>query len=380
VSSPQSSPRSSSRSPDILVVGAGIIGCAVAFELAERGASVSVIDDRPIGMGATRASAGVLAPYIEARDGGPLVDLTKRSLDLYDGFVARLSAAARPQVRYHRTGTLDVALTEAALARLADAADQLATQGVDARLLSANAVRVEVPHVTANALGGLSIPVHGFVSAAGLTRALADEATRHGVRIEQGCRIGRIASTGDDVSVETDRGKLAAARVVLAAGAWSAQIEVEGALPAPVRPIRGQLLQLAARGPALPQVMWGERCYLVPWDDGTLLVGATVEDVGFDEGATASGVGGLLEAAQELVPTISQMGFVEARAGLRPATADHLPIIGPSVAVPGLVYATGHYRNGILLAPLTAMLAADVILDGGADPLLALTRPARFGL
>jgi glycine/D-amino acid oxidase-like deaminating enzyme len=168
--------------------------------------------------------------------------------------------------------------------------------------------------------------------------------------------------------------------VVVAAGSWSGGIEVDGgAGSVPVRPVRGQLLQLGWQGTPLAGVVWGERCYLVPWDDRTLLVGATVEDAGFDERTTAAGVRELLEAACALVPHAATASFLGARAGLRPASGDDLPIIGRSVRLPNLMYATGHYRNGVLLAPLTARLVADAMLEGREDPLLELTRPQRFG-
>jgi glycine/D-amino acid oxidase-like deaminating enzyme len=137
------------------------------------------------------------------------------------------------------------------------------------------------------------------------------------------------------------------------------------------------LLRLSWTGPPITRVLWGEHCYVVPWEDGTLLVGATVEDVGFDERTTVEGVRGLLAASCSLLPGAGDATFIEARAGLRPATASGLPIIGRSAEHPALVYATGHYRNGILLAPLTALLVADLIVDGRADPALELTRPGQ---
>src|SRR5262249_2691741 len=151
------------------------------------------------------------------------------------------------------------------------------------------------------------------------------------------------------IVVETDRGTLDADAVVLAAGCWSGSISIDGvATQVPVRPVRGQLLCLSWNGPRLRRVLWTSRCYFVPWDDGTLLVGATEEHTGFDERATVAGVRDLLDAACEVAPHAWTAGFVGARAGLRPGTADDLPIIGPSAVVPNLTYATGHYRNGVL--------------------------------
>ena len=366
---------------DIVVVGAGIIGCAVARELARRGASVQIVDDRPAGMGATQASAGVLAPYIEAHEGHPLLALTVRSLDLYDDFIAQLGSHGASTLRYRRSGTLEIALDADGLHRLETAAASLRGKGVHARLLDASGARSEEPHLSEAVVGGLMIPSHGYVSAADLTRALTTAARRHGAQLIEHGRVRRIVSTGGDLRVETDRGSLAGNGVVLAAGSWSGQIVVEGVeARLPVRPVRGQLLQLAWNGPTLGRVVWSERCYLVPWDDGTLLVGATVEEAGFDERTTTAGVRDLIEAAAEVVPHTWTAGFTAARAGLRPATPDEIPIIGPSGIVPNLVYATGHYRNGILLAPLTAQLVADVMLESEIDPILEGTSPRRFGL
>ena len=369
------------RPQDVIVVGAGIIGCAVAYELARRGVSVQVVDQRSTGMGATQASAGILAPYIEAAEAGPLLDLTVRSLRLFDDFVTRLSADSGMAIPYQRTGTLQVALTADAMAELTANAAGLATRHVAASLLDSQSVHEAEPHLGGDVVGGLLVPCHGFVAAGELTRALVAGARLHGTQIVEGSTVRRVAAGGSDVLVETDRGSFSAATVVLAAGSWSSQVEIAGAsIRPPVHPIRGQLLRLAWMGPQVARTVWGDRCYLVPWDDGTLLVGATVEDVGYDEHTTVDGVRQLMDAACELLPRARAAGFLGARAGLRPATRDELPIIGPSQVVPGLMYATGHYRNGVLLAPLTAELVADAVLDDRSDPLLAAVSPQRFGV
>lgn len=332
-----------------MVVGAGVIGCAVAFELARRGASVEVIDDRPVGMGATQASAGVLAPFIEARDGGPLLDLTARSLYLYDEFVGRLTEVTGLPVTYRRSGTLDVAFSDESLRSLTATGEALAARAIAAEWLDAAAVRAREPQLSEEILGGLIIPTHGYVVAAELTRTLAAGARRHGAHFLEPGRVRRISRSGGDLHVETDRGSLTGHAVVVAAGSWAGQIDIEGARArVPVKPIRGQLLQLAWSGPLLGRVIWGERCYLVPWDDRTVLVGATVEDAGFDERTTVAGVRDLIDAVCELVPHAWTASLTSAKVGLRPGTPDHLPIIGASTVIPKVMYATGHYRNGIL--------------------------------
>jgi glycine oxidase len=228
--------------------------------------------------------------------------------------------------------------------------------------------------------GALLAPMHGYVAVTGLVEGLAWAALRHGAEVESGHPIRAIDRSDNGWTLTADDGaSWTADWVVVAAGSWTGEIS---GLPRPVpavRPIRGQLVRLKWRNAPLRYVLWGNDCYVVPWQDGTLLVGATVEDVGFDARATAAGVGDLLDAVCDLLPGAWGATFLEARAGLRPATDDGLPVIGSSPAAPRLVYATGHYRNGVLLAPLTAALVADLIVDGRQDAALAITAPRRSG-
>ena len=369
-----------SRPSNIIVIGAGVVGCAVACELARRGASVRMLDDRPPGMGATQASAGMLAPFTESKDRlDAFLELAVRSLDLYDGFVASVTSAAGATIGYQRTGTLEVATSREHMADLEDLAGRLKGRGVALRLLDARAARAEEPHLSADVAGGLFIEPHGFVNAAELTRALAQAARCHGAVAIDGARARRISRGPGGIVVETTAGgPFSADAVVLAAGSWSAQLEIEGVARPPVRPVRGQLLHLAWRGTNLRRVLWGERCYMVPWPDGTLLVGATMEEVGFDERTTVAGVQGLLDAACALVPGAAAAGVLSARVGLRPGSPDAMPIVGPSRVMDGLFYATGHFRNGVLLAPVTAQLVADAMLSGRIDPALEAIGPQRF--
>jgi len=181
------------------------------------------------------------------------------------------------------------------------------------------------------------------------------------------------------VVVQTPSGPSHFDRVVLAAGSWAGQVTVDGLEAVGVKPVRGQLLHLAwPTAQPLRHVLWGTDCYIVPWLNGRVLVGATVEDAGFDERATAAGVRDLLEAGCALVPHLWQASFAEVRVGLRPASPDGMPIVGRSTAVPGLVYATGHYRNGVLLAPLTAAIVKDLVLNDSSEAPAEIS-PARLG-
>jgi glycine oxidase len=364
---------------DVAVIGAGVIGEAITYELVARGASVTLLDCRGAGLGSTQAAAGMLVPYLEGF-GRPLLPLATRSLEMYDAFVDRVSHDAGIAVGYRRTGSLQVVTADESLDELQRIAADARGAGLDCELLDAQTACDAEPQLTPEISGALLIKTHGFVVTGELSGALAAAAIKRGARVRVPARVRRIDHRGEHVTVHLDNdAALTAQHVVLAAGSWSGQIDIDGVAPLPIRPIRGQLLQLASDGPALNRIVWGPRCYLVPASAGSILVGATVEDAGFDERTTVAGVRDLLDAACDLVPHLWQATFVGARVGLRPATVDEMPIIGRSAKVPGLVYATGHYRNGVLLAPLTARVVADLVLDNREDPLLMAAAPQRLG-
>jgi len=362
----------------VIVVGAGVVGCAIAYELAARGAQVRVVDSRGSGRGATRASAGILAPYIEGHSAA-LLRLGVCSLDQYDGFLARVTRDAGRSVEYRRTGTLQVALDDAEAEGLLNRSRALEDAGVAHTFFESDAVRRLEPHLTDAVRTGLLIQQHGYVAAAALVSALVDAASSRGATFST-AQVQVIDDDRGALRVVTSEGAVAAESVVIAAGSWSGTVSVPPAPPAPVKPVRGQLLHLRLPQTALSSVVWGTGCYLVPWQDGSMLVGATVEDAGFDENVTVDGIRRLIESGERLVPALRSAAFVDARAGLRPAAVDELPIIGASSSRRGVYYATAHYRNGVLLAPLTAMLMADLVIDGRERPELELVRPDRFGL
>jgi len=342
---------------DVVVVGAGIIGCAVAREVARRGAKTVVLEARAIGAGATQASAGVLAPFIEAPSDGPLHALTVESLSLYDEFVASVARDAHVAVEYRRCGTLEVAHDPAAIEHLKNLAHWVASKGLEVRWLTPTEVNHLEPALGTTS-GGLLVPSHGYVHATSLTNALAESARRHGAEVRTGTHVDSISAINREAEVRAGSDVYRATMVVLAAGSWSSTLAPD----ADVSPVRGQLLRVRWDRPQIQRIVWSERCYLVPWTDGTLLIGATVEHVGFDERVTGGGVQSLLNAASEVLPAIGNATFIDARVGLRPATTSGLPLIARSTRFPALVYATGHFRNGILLAPLTAKRVADLLL------------------
>jgi glycine oxidase len=364
---------------DVAIVGAGIIGEAVAYELAVRGASVTLLDARGAGLGSTQAAAGMLVPFIEGF-GRPLLPLAARSLEMYDAFVELLVRDTGIDVGYRRTGSLQVAIEDESIDELNALATRANAAGVKCEMLDARQTLDAEPHLTPDVKAGLLIPQHGFVVAIDLSGALCAAAIKHGARVMVPARVRRIAQCGGGMTIELDSGdRVTSRQVVVAAGCWTGAITIDGIPDLPVRPVRGQLLQLAWPGAPLKRIAWGPRCYIVPSGPHSVLVGATVEDAGFDERTTVAGVRDLLDAACDLMPHVWQASFTAARVGLRPATPDEMPVIGRSTRNPGVVFATGHFRNGILLAPFTAKAVADLVLDNREDPLLAATSPQRFG-
>ena len=338
------------------------------------------MDARAPGQGATRASAGVLAPYIEGHEDSPLRSLGRRSLDLYDQFIARVRAASGQDVVYQRNGTFEAGFTDKEVDHLRRTASALHRDGVEAHWIPPARFAQHEPQISTAALGALLIPIHGFAGVATLTEALQIAAEKNGATFtsETGAILihpitaGRVGVTTSAAEWDTDK-------VVLAAGSWSSKITVEGADAVPVTPIRGQLLQVQHEPGALRHSIWGSAGYLVPWPDGSVLVGATAEDVGFDERSTEEGVNKLKAAAATLVPALAQAPITSIRVGLRPKGIDDLPMIGPSSVVPGLIYSTAHYRNGVLLAPLTAQLVKELVFDRASDQALVALAPGRHG-
>ena len=346
----------------IAVVGGGIIGCAVAFELARRGADVTLFEAAEIGSGATQASAGILAPYTEAHAGGRLFDLTVRGLSVYDDFVATVRMRSAVPFEYRRDGTIEVAEDDGRAEELR------ARVGEGLRWLDSAALRQLVPEVMPAAVGGLSCPLHGHIAVGAFVHALVDAAQGCGARLEKGVRVEQIAGGRESVAVRVAGAERRFDRLILSAGAWTPELDPTDGLRQRIRPIRGQLLRLSARGVSIGPVLWSRSCYLVPWQDGTVLVGATSEDAGFEVRATVEGVRDLLVAATALVPALASATFTGVRVGLRPAASNGMPVLGPSPRDPRIIYAAGHYRNGVLLAPLTARLIADHVFTNAVDP------------
>lgn len=364
--------------PDVIVIGAGLIGCAIAHSLARTGRSVVVIDANTPGSGASQASAGMLCPHIEGAHDPVLQQLGAASLSRYDGFIARVTRDSDLEVPYVREGTLQVADTDEQAARLQDIARDLHGRGICCHFLDGPDAVLEAEPLAAPHRAGLLIEAHGAVRIRDLVEALRVGATHHGARFLQSERVEQVTPHCSGLAVRTHANTFDARHTVVTAGAWSLQLPVVNHPPIPTHPVRGQLLRLQVPGANVRRVLWSGHCYMVPWGE-ELLVGATMEEAGFDARATVAGVTHLCTAAQAVIPELAHATFSEVRVGLRPGSPDGLPIIGVSSHAPGLIYATGHFRNGALLAPLTADVITDLVRDDAAAVPSAM-HASRFNL
>jgi glycine oxidase len=351
---------------DVVVVGGGIIGAAIAWRLSAAGASVTVVDPAP-GSGATRTAAGMLAPVTELHYGEErLLRLNLASARRYPDFVDAVQAATGLDVDYRQTGTVVAAWDAADLAALRDLAELHHSLGLNSSMLTARELRELEPSLAAGLPGGLLAGDDHAVNPRRLHHALLAGAT-----IEPQAAVSIDAGT---VTL-ADGDVLGCGTVVVAAGARSGQIE--GVPATGLRPVKGQTLRLRADRPVLHHVLRGSvrgvPVYVVPRDGGELVVGATSEEAGYDERPRAGAVHDLLHDAQQILPAILEMELLEVSTGLRPGTPSNAPVIG--AAGPGVVVALGHYRNGVLLAPITADAVTELVLHGRTLPAVA-----EFGL
>lgn len=358
----------------LIIVGGGVIGLAAAREAAGRGLRVTVLERGRLAGGASWAAAGMLSPLDEARGAGPFLDFAMASLRLYGAWAREIEAESGRAIEYRESGKLVVALSESEAKTLRDKAAVAREAGIGVEWIEPRSLRQGVPALAPTVAGGLLIRDDFRVDNRELGRALAECCRERCVDVRESTPVRAIDIRSGRVGGVTlaDGGALEGDAVLVAAGAWSASLEGLPR-PLPVRPIRGQMLAVRPRAPISARVIGSADVYLVPRDDGRLLVGATVEDVGFEEANTAGGTEHLLAGALAVVPELEDAPIVESWSGFRPASADGDPLIGPDPEIRGLFYATGHFRNGILLSPITARVVAALLT--GEEPRLL---PAEF--
>lgn len=374
-------------SVDVCVIGGGIMGLSIAHELVRRGRQVTVLEASGIGeRAATGTAAGMLAPASEADLADPrLTEFALASHELYPQWINDIESESGLETGFDQAGTVWVALHRDHAVLIDRLCEFQRERGLHAEPQTTAQLRAIEPMVSPGAVGGILLHDDWQVDPRKLLTALTTLLRQAGATIEESSPVDcvRPGDAGFEVSVKRDGEQQVyhARQVVLAAGAWTHRIKresIEPQSPLPLRPVKGQVVRLRGNESIIDRVVRTPDVYIVPRSDGELVIGATMDEHGFDDRPTAGGMLDLLREAWRTVPGIYELEFVETTVAFRPALRDHLPSIG-ALEMPGLFIATGHYRNGIELAPITAKLTADLVCDDTADSaLLEALKPDRF--
>jgi glycine oxidase len=361
-----------------IIVGGGIIGLTIARALARRGLrDVTLLEKGQTGAEASWAAGGILAPQVEADREDDFFRLARASRDMYPDFAQALEAESGIDVELDATGTLYLAFTELEEKELQARCQWQRSAGLKVDWWSTDEVLNEEPNLAPNIRGALQLPADWQIENRRLAAALLSANEKLGIEILTGCEVNSLSiEHGRIAGVETSAGRVEAALVIVAAGAWTSLIEPP--CPFKIEPVRGQMICYKSQTGFARHVIYSSNGYLVPRRDGRILAGSTTEAVGFDKRVTKAGIAHIQSMALEIIPALAKLPLADSWAGFRPRAADGLPVIGPWDGIEGLVFATGHYRNGILLAPITGELVAQVVIDAKLPPLLAPFSPNRF--
>jgi glycine oxidase len=368
----------SSRSADVLVIGGGIIGCSIAWRLAQAGMKVTLLDRSEPGGEASAAAGGMLAPLGEVLQPRTFSELCIASRNLYPRFAAEVEECSGHLSGYRSDGSLMVAFDEKLEEELTAIHRSQTAQGYTLHSLTGDQIRDCGSVLSQHIRSGLFIPDDHWIDNERLMKALLIACHRAGVRIESGCAVHKFNTRGthiDGLDAGNDA-RFAAKTYVLAAGCWSGKVAEAFGVYLPMAPCCGQMMEFEVKR-ELPFVVRSGMHYLVPRPGRRLLAGTTSEYAGFDKTVTAKGLLSILEGAVRFAPMLGEARFLRAWAGLRPDTSDHLPILGYGV-LENLIFATGHFRNGILLAPITAEIVSDLIAKGSTSRPVEAYRPTRF--
>ena len=363
--------------PDVIILGGGIIGCALAEELARHGQRVVVIERGAIGAEASSAAAGILSAQMDLAEPGPLFELCQAARRMYPRWVEHLQRRSGVSFGYHVDGILYLAMNsteEHAMERRARWQRKL---GLRIERWSPKEVRRHEPSIDGRVKRGFHFPTEAQIDNVVLMQALAIACRKAGVELQERTSVRRLVIRQQRVcGVETDRGELAAPIIVNCLGSW-APMGGKFPIPLPVEPARGQMLAFTGPPRLFRHAVMSERAYVVQRRDSRLLVGSTVEFAGFEKALTLEGIHGILDGLRHMSSALNQCAFKEAWAGFRPYTPDRLPVLGKT-PIDGLYVATGHFRHGILLAPITAKLICELILTGRPSFDLTPFSPLRF--
>lgn len=363
--------------PDVVIVGGGIIGCAIGFNLAKAGLRPLVLEKAAVAAEASSGGAGLLSAQAHTDEAGPLFDLKLASRALYAPLAEELRERSGTDIELRPLGHVVPACTAEDVARLQGRVAWQAARGLAAKWLPAREARELEPGLLDGLLGAGWFSEDHHLNPTAVTQGLAGAMARLGGRVRVECPVLGLLRDGDRVvGVRTADGPIAADVVVVAAGAWSGEFQASAGIPIPILPAKGQIVVARLPQPALRHVVYGD-VYAIPRATGEHIIGSTVEYVGFDKGVTVEGVAALLADATRLAPALRDAEMVTSYGCLRPASTDGLPLLGSAPSRPGLILATGHFRNGILLAPITGRLIAELIISGRPSIPLDPFRPDR---
>lgn len=364
--------------PDVIIVGGGIIGCAVAFNLAKAGVRPLVLERGEVAGESSGGAAGMLTTQGHTDEPGPLLDLKLASRALYEALAAELLDRTGIDIEHRRLGHLVPAFTEAEDGAIGTRVTWQKARGLPAEKLDARTAREVEPALASEVKGAGWFREDHHVNNTAVTQALAGATMRLGGHVRTGCPVVDLLRDGERViGVRTVEGDIATGTVCLCAGAWTRQFEGAAGLPLPLVPAKGQMVVARLDTPALRHVVYGSEAYAIPRPTGEHIIGSTVEFVGYDKRVTVEGITGILTRMTRLVPALREAVMVATWACLRPAAPDALPVLGPVPGRPGLIVATGHFRNGILLAPITGKVIAELVVTGRSSIPLEPCRPDR---
>ena len=369
------------KSPEILIVGGGVIGLSIAREMHKRGVGrITLVEKGVCGGESSWAAAGMLGPQAEADEGGAFFDMCSASRDLYPELAAELFDETGIDIELDRSGTLYLAFTDDDVSELHERFRWQRKAGLAVEHLSAEAARRAEPSISPDVRGALFFTNDWQVENRKLLAALKRYAEINGIEIIENAKVERlIVEDGHVIGAETSESRIIAGKTVLATGAWTSLIKLELAeMPFEIVPVRGQIIAFRLADRLFEHVIYSRRGYLVPRKDGRILAGSTSEHTGFDKALTESAANRLREMAGEIAPILAGLEITDQWSGLRPFAEDGLPIIGSINGIDDLFIATAHYRNGILLAPLTAKLAAENLVSGMDSEYFTMFGPGRF--
>ena len=371
------------KSPEILIIGGGVIGLSIARELHKKGVwQITIVEKGRCGEESSWAAGGMLGPQAEADESGAFFDICSASRDLYPDLAAELLDETGIDIELDRSGTLYLAFTDEDVREIRERYEWQRKAGLAVERLSADESRRAEPFVSPNVREALFFPNDWQVENRKLCAALRRYAELNGIEIRENTHVERlIVKNGIVTGVETQTDRITADTTILTTGAWTSLIKVGLAqMPVKIEPVRGQMVVFQAAKRLFERVIYSPRGYIVPRVDGRILAGSTSENVGFDKSLTDAAANRLREMANEIAPALAAMPIADHWSGLRPYAFDGLPVLGPSEGLGGLFFAVGHYRNGILLAPWTARLTAECLINGKSSEYLKMFGPDRFKL